>query len=83
MNKSQIADGLAGRMGLSKSEAVGAVDAVFETIAEALIEEEDVSKRSARMSISPCICSVTAGWTPASARSWSATIAISPKRCVS
>ena len=42
MNKSQIADRLAGRMGLSKSAAAGAVDAVFETIVEALTEDEDV-----------------------------------------
>ena len=42
MNKSQIADRLAGRMGLSKSAASGAVDAVFETIGEALAKSEDV-----------------------------------------
>ena len=42
MNKSQIADRLAGRMGLSKSAAAGAVDAVFETIGEALAKSEDV-----------------------------------------
>ena len=42
MNKSQIADRLAGRMGLSKSAAAGAVDAVFETIGEALAEHEEV-----------------------------------------
>ena len=38
MNKSQIADRLAGRMGVSKP----AVDAVFETIGEALAEHEEV-----------------------------------------
>ena len=42
MNKSQIADGLAERMGLSKSAAAGAVDAVFEMIGEALAKSEDV-----------------------------------------
>ena len=42
MNKSQIADRLAGRMGLSRSAASGAVDAVFETIGEALAEHEEV-----------------------------------------
>ena len=36
MNKSHIADRLAGRMGLSRSAAAGSVDAVFETIGEAL-----------------------------------------------
>ena len=42
MNKSQFADRLAGRMGLSRSAAAGAVDAVFETIGEALVEHEEV-----------------------------------------
>ena len=42
MNKSQSADRLAERMGLSKSAAAAAVDAVFETIGEALAEDEDV-----------------------------------------
>ena len=42
MNKSQIADRLAGRMGVSKSAAVGAVDAVFETVGEALAKHEEV-----------------------------------------
>jgi len=42
MNKSQIADRLAGRMGLSKATAADAVDAVFETIGEALAEHEEV-----------------------------------------
>ena len=42
MNKSQIADRLAGRMGLRKSAAAGAVDAVFETIGEALVKHEEV-----------------------------------------
>ena len=42
MNKSQIADRLAGRLGLSKAAAAGTVDAVFETIGEALAEHEAV-----------------------------------------
>ena len=42
MNKSRIADRLAGRMGLSKAAAAGAVDAVFETIGEALGQHEEV-----------------------------------------
>ena len=42
MNKSQIADRLAGRMGVSKAAAAGAVDAVFETIGEALGQHEEV-----------------------------------------
>ena len=42
MNKSQITDRLAGRMGLSRSAAAGAVDAVFETIGEALAKHEEV-----------------------------------------
>lgn len=42
MNKSHIADRLAGRMGLSRSAAVDAVDAVFEAIGEALAKHEEV-----------------------------------------
>jgi len=42
MNKSQIADRPAGRMGLSRSAAVGSVDVVFETIGEALAMHEEV-----------------------------------------
>ena len=42
MNKSQIAERLAGRLGLSKAAAAGAVDAVFETIGEALAEHGEV-----------------------------------------
>ena len=42
MNKSQIAQRLAGRLGLSKSAAAGAVDAVFEIIGEALANDEEV-----------------------------------------
>ena len=42
MNGSQIADRLARWMGLTKSSAAGAVDAVFETIGEALARNEDV-----------------------------------------
>ena len=42
MKKSEMAERVAGRMGVSKSAAEGAVDAVFETIAEALAREEAV-----------------------------------------
>lgn len=42
MNKSQIADRLAGRMGQSRSAAAVAVDAVFETIGEVLTKHEEV-----------------------------------------
>ena len=42
MNKARIAARLAGRTGLSKSAAAGAVDAVFETLGEALAMNEDV-----------------------------------------
>ena len=42
MNKSQIADRLAGRMGVSKAAAAGAVDAVLEAIGEALTNHEEV-----------------------------------------
>ena len=42
MNTSQIADRLASRMGLSKSAAADAVDAVFEMIGDALAKSEDV-----------------------------------------
>ena len=42
MNKAQIAARLAGRTGLSKSAAAGAVDAVFETLGEALARHEAV-----------------------------------------
>ena len=63
MNKSQIADRLAGRMGVSKAAAAGAVDAVFETIGEALANHEEVrlagfgtfaaKRRPARMGRNP------------------------------
>ena len=42
MNKSQIADRLAGRTGVSKAAAAGAVDAVLEAIGEALANHEEV-----------------------------------------
>ena len=42
MNKSDIVARVAGRMGLDKSAAEGAVDTVFEAIAEALAKEEAV-----------------------------------------
>ncbi len=42
MNKSQIADRLARRMRLSRSAAASAVNAVFETIGEALAKHEEV-----------------------------------------
>ena len=42
MNKTQMAARLAGRTGLSKSTAAGAVDAVFETLGEALARHEAV-----------------------------------------
>ena len=42
MNKSDIADRLAARMGLSRPAAGSAVDAVFETIGEALAKNDEV-----------------------------------------
>ena len=42
MNKSQIADRLAAGVGLSRSAAAGAIDAVFETIRDALAKHEEV-----------------------------------------
>lgn len=42
MNKSEIAGRLSGRMALSKIDATGAVDAVFETIRDALAQGEEV-----------------------------------------
>ena len=42
MKKSELVGRVAGRMGLSKSAAEGAVDAVFEEIVEALAKEEAV-----------------------------------------
>ena len=42
MNKSAIAARVAARMGLNKFSAEGAVDTVFEAIAEGLAKEEDV-----------------------------------------
>ena len=42
MNKSDIADRMAGRMGLGKSVARDAVDTVFEAIGEALANGEEV-----------------------------------------
>ena len=42
MSKSEIAGRLASRIGLSKTAATGAVDAVFEAIGEVLAEGENV-----------------------------------------
>ena len=42
MNNSQIADRLGGRIGFRKSAEAGAVDAMSETIGEALAKSEDV-----------------------------------------
>lgn len=42
MNKSELAGRLASRIGLSKSAATGAVDAVFEAIGEVLAEGRNV-----------------------------------------
>ena len=42
MNKSAIVARVAARMGLNKSAAEGAVDTVFEAIAEGLAKEEEV-----------------------------------------
>ena len=42
MNKSELAERLAGRTGMSKAAAKDAVDGVFETIGEALVNEEEV-----------------------------------------
>ena len=46
MNKSEIASRLAGRMGLSKSAAADAVDAVFATISQAVANLRAVAKRA-------------------------------------
>lgn len=42
MNKSELAGRLAGRAGMSRSAAKDAVDGVFDLIAEALADGEDV-----------------------------------------
>ena len=42
MNKSELAERLAGRTGMSKAAARDAVDGVFEAIGEALANGEDV-----------------------------------------
>ncbi len=42
MNKSELAERLAGRTGMSKAAAKDAVDGVFETIGEALVNGEEV-----------------------------------------
>lgn len=42
MNKADIAGRLAGRTGLGKAQAAGAVEAMFAAIGEALAEGEDV-----------------------------------------
>ena len=42
MNKSEMADRVAARMGLSKGVGKDAVDSVFAAIGEALAQEEDV-----------------------------------------
>ena len=41
MNKSQLAERLAGRTGMSKAVAKNAVDGVFEAIGEALVNGEE------------------------------------------
>ena len=43
MNKSELAERLAGRTGMSKAAARDAVDGVFETIGEALVNGEEVT----------------------------------------
>ena len=43
MNKAEFIDAVAAKAGLSKKDAKGAVDAVFETITEALVKKESVS----------------------------------------
>ena len=42
MNKSELTGRLAGRTGMSRAAAADAVDGVFDTIAEALADGEDV-----------------------------------------
>ena len=42
MNKAEIGDRLAGRLGLSKAVAKNAIDGVFEAIGEALANGEEV-----------------------------------------
>ena len=43
MNKAEFIDAVATKAGLSKKDAKGAVDAVLDTITEALVKKESVS----------------------------------------
>ncbi|OCL87115.1 DNA-binding protein HU [Aliarcobacter thereius] len=43
MNKAEFIDAVAAKAGLSKKDAKGAVDAVLETITEALVKRDSVS----------------------------------------
>lgn len=43
MNKTEFIDAVAAKAGLSKKDAKGAVDAVLETITEALVKRDSVS----------------------------------------
>ena len=43
MNKAEFIDAVAAKAGLSKKDAKGAVDAVLDTITEALVKKEAVS----------------------------------------
>lgn len=43
MNKAEFIDAIAGKAGLSKKDAKGAVDAVLDTITETLVKRETVS----------------------------------------
>ena len=43
MNKAEFIDAVAEKAGLSKKDAKGAVDAVLETITEALVKKDSVS----------------------------------------
>ena len=43
MNKAEFIDAVAAKAGLSKKDAKGAVDAVLDTITEALVKKESVS----------------------------------------
>jgi DNA-binding protein HU-beta len=43
MNKAEFIDAVAAKAGLSKKDAKGAVDAVLDTITEALVKKDSVS----------------------------------------
>ncbi len=63
MNKSHIANRMLGRMGLSKAAAAGALDAVFETLGDALANTGEM-KLPGYGTFSTRSKQARAGWNP-------------------